>query len=63
MSPSPGALHATQNPEKKGRVSSTRFLHKNTKMYEKMHPKDAQKGEGETGVAPLGAPLAPQSDF
>ena len=26
-------------------------------------PKGAQKGEGETGLAPLGAPLAPQSVF
>ena len=52
-----------QIEEKQERVSSMSFLHINTKMYQKITPKGVQKAEGETGVAPLGAPLAPQSDF
>ena len=39
------------------------FLHTMLENLRKLPPKGVQKGESENRVAPLGAPLAPQSVF
>ena len=39
------------------------FYCKNTQIYEAWPPKGVEMGEGILVVAPLGAPLAPQSSF
>ena len=49
--------------EKKQPISEPPFLAKKSKILEKRAPKGLQKGEGISGVAPLGAPLEPQADF
>ena len=62
MSPSFGALSVTKKLKKKSNLfQNPSFLQK--KIFKKRAPKGVQKGEGISGVAPLGAPLEPQADF
>ena len=55
VSPSPGALRATQKSNKNRDIfQKPYFSSKISKIYQKGSPKGFQKGDPETGVAPLG---------
>ena len=55
VSPSPGALRATQKSNKNRDIfQKPYFSSKISKIYQKGPPKGLQKGDPETGVAPLG---------